>query len=84
MRMELDKQGWSELSSAAAEFLTRAQAIEVAAKERIGDDPHPEGVSAAGLVILLFDALRLTDQPPPIDGAAARSHRSASERAVPA
>jgi DNA-binding transcriptional ArsR family regulator len=78
MRMELDEQGWAELSTAAAEFLTRAQSIEVSAQERIGDDPHAEGVSAAGLVILLFDALRLTDQPPPLDGAKRSSERALS------
>jgi DNA-binding transcriptional ArsR family regulator len=76
LRMDLDEQGWRELSEAAAELLGRAQAIEEAAKKRIAGDPHAEGVSAAGLVIMAFEALRLTDQPPPVDGAKRSSHTS--------
>jgi DNA-binding transcriptional ArsR family regulator len=76
MRMELDEQGWRELSAAAAELLGRAQEIEAAAKDRIAGDPHVDGVTAAGLVIMAFDALRLTDQPAPIDGRKRSSRRS--------
>jgi DNA-binding transcriptional ArsR family regulator len=78
MRMELDEQGWADLAKAAAEFLARAQEIEVAAQERIGDDSHAEGVTPAGLAIMLFEALRLTDQPPPPDGAKRSSDRALS------
>ena len=73
MRIELDEQGWRELSEAAAELLGRAQQIEKDAKKRIGGDPHAEDVESAGLVIMLFEALRLTDQPPPSRDGAARS-----------
>jgi DNA-binding transcriptional ArsR family regulator len=74
LRMELDEQGWRDLSKAAAELLGRAQEIEAEAKQRIGQDPHAEGVTAAALVIMLFDALRLTDQPPPMDGGKRTAH----------
>jgi DNA-binding transcriptional ArsR family regulator len=85
MRMELDAEGWRQLSAAAAELLGRAQQIEAEAKARIAGDPHAEGVSAAALVVLAFEALRLTDQPPPLDGEDARSRDSRrSEPAVTA
>jgi DNA-binding transcriptional ArsR family regulator len=76
LRMELDEQGWRDLSQAAAELLGRAQEIEEEAKKRIGEDPHADGVTPAALVIMLFDALRLTDQPPPMDGGKRTAHWS--------
>jgi DNA-binding transcriptional ArsR family regulator len=68
-RMELDEQGWRELSEAATELIGRVQQIEDGARKRIDGDPHAEGVTAAAIVVMLFEALRLTDQPPPLDGA---------------
>jgi DNA-binding transcriptional ArsR family regulator len=84
MRMELDEQGWRELSQVATELIGRAQEIEKQAKKRIAGDPHAEGVTAAGLAVMLFEALRLTDQAPPLDGAGAKRTRRSSgpERAL--
>ncbi len=65
LRMELDPQGWKELAEAAAGLLGQAQEIEARAKERIAADPHAEEIKAAGLVIMVFEALRLTEQAPP-------------------
>src|SRR5436309_2390098 len=59
LRMELDARGWQELSEAAAGLLGRVQEIEEAARERISADPHAEDFKAAGLVIMVFEALRL-------------------------
>jgi DNA-binding transcriptional ArsR family regulator len=81
LRFDLDKEGWRELSQACAELLGRAQEIEAAASERISEDPHADGISSAGMVIMIFEALRLTDQLPPLDGH--RRSRS-TERALTA
>jgi DNA-binding transcriptional ArsR family regulator len=74
LRMDLDTQGWRELSEAAAQLLGRAQEIEEAAKRRIAADPHGQDIASAALAIMLFEALRLTDQPPPMDGAGRMAH----------
>src|SRR3954462_4102265 len=76
--MRLDAEGWSRLSRALADVLDRVETIEVEAAERIKADPHAEGISDAAVVILLFDALRLTEQPPP------SSRQAAPDRSVPA
>jgi DNA-binding transcriptional ArsR family regulator len=76
--MRLDAQGWRELSKTLADALDRIERIEDEAAERVKADPHAEGISDAAVVIMLFDALKLTDQPPP------SSRRAAPERSVPA
>jgi DNA-binding transcriptional ArsR family regulator len=58
--MELDEQGWHELSRACADLVGRIDEIEAGARERIKRDPHQEGVTLGGFVLMLFDALRLT------------------------
>src|SRR3954451_21858239 len=58
--MELDATGWRELSEACTWLVTRAQEIEDAARERIAADPHADGIASAGIVMMLFEALRLT------------------------
>jgi DNA-binding transcriptional ArsR family regulator len=84
LRMELDEQGWRELSAAAAHLLGRAQEIEEEAKQRIAADPHGQEIAPAALAIMLFEALRLTDQPP-IDGATHSAHSApASEHTLTA
>src|SRR4051794_16542179 len=74
----LDKQGWNELSGALAEVLDRVARIEEEAAARIKADPHAEGISDAAMVLMLFDALRLTDR-----GAQPR-RRPSADRSVPA
>jgi len=76
--MRLDAQGWRELSKTLADALDRIERIEDEAAERVKADPHAEGISDAAVVIMLFDALKLTDQPPP------SSRRAAPVRSVPA
>ena len=73
----LDKQGWKELSTALAEVLDRIGQIEDEAAARIKADPHAEGISDAAAVIMLFDALRLTDR-------GAQPRRRSADRSVPA
>jgi len=76
--MRLDAEGWRQLSKTLAETLDRVEQIETEAKGRIARDPHAEGTSDAAVVIMLFDALKLTEQPP------ASSRRAAPDRSVPA
>jgi DNA-binding transcriptional ArsR family regulator len=64
MVMQLDDQGWKELSRAAAELVERIDQIEAGARERIDRDPHADGITLAGFVLMLFEALRLTEQEP--------------------
>ena len=58
--LELDEQGWRELSRACADLVGRIDEIEAGARERIERDPHREGVTLGGFVLMLFEALRLT------------------------
>jgi len=60
--MRLDAQGWTEMSEACKQLLDRLSEIEDAAKERIAADPHAQGIVDAGVALLAFEALRLTDQ----------------------
>jgi DNA-binding transcriptional ArsR family regulator len=62
--VRLDAQGWEELSTACAELLGRLDEIETAAAARIeaspaSDLPRPD-ISDTALVIMLFEAARLT------------------------
>ena len=67
--MQLDAQGREELSKAFLHLLEQAQAIEEKAKDRIAADPHAEGISQVATVLMLFDAVRLSDVKPENDGA---------------
>src|SRR5205085_4173168 len=60
--MELDEQGWSELSAACREVLERIEGIRASARHRIARNPDAPRVTHAGLVLMLFEALRLTGQ----------------------
>src|SRR3954462_9565224 len=62
MVMQLDMQGWTELSRAAAELVERIDRIEAEAAERIERDPHAEGITQVGFVLMLFEALGPTEQ----------------------
>jgi DNA-binding transcriptional ArsR family regulator len=75
--MALDEQGWSEASRACEELVDRLSEIEAGARERIEDDPDGEGITQAGFALLLFEALRLTEQ-----AAIANSHASRDGSAV--
>ena len=68
--LELDEQGWSELSGACRELIERVERIESSARERLERDPGPRRSTQAGFVLMLFEALRLTAQN---DGASAHA-----------
>ena len=62
--MRLDPQARKELSRAFVELVEKAQAIDEAAKERIADDPHADDVTDVATVLMLFDAIKLSDAKP--------------------
>ena len=79
--IRLDAQGREELTAACKQLLERAQAIEEKAKKRVAKDPHAEGISDAAMVLLLFDAVRLSEVEPADDGAVSGKRRRATARA---
>jgi DNA-binding transcriptional ArsR family regulator len=74
--LKLDAQGWREMSEACKELLDRLMDIEAAAKERIKADPHADGILDAGVALLAFEALRLTEQEERPRGRTRRASRS--------
>lgn len=67
---ELDAEGWGQLSAALAGLLEEVAEIERGAKERIAADPHDASIRRAGLVLMHFEASRLSDQVPAGDAGA--------------
>ena len=61
--MRLDERAWKEVAKAFLQLVERLQRIETAAAERIKADPHADGITEAALVLMAFEAVRLTDQP---------------------
>lgn len=59
--LRLDAQGFTELSTAMKDLLERAQEIAKDAERRIGGDPDAEDVGDAAIVMMLFDAIRLSE-----------------------
>jgi DNA-binding transcriptional ArsR family regulator len=59
--MDLDTKGWKDLSAALARFLRDAGKAEAAAKARIAAKPQDESIARAGLVLMHFEATRLSD-----------------------
>lgn len=65
--MNLDEQGWKDVAKAYLQLVERLQRIEGSAAERIKADPHADGITDAALVLMAFDAVRLSDQPGPAE-----------------
>jgi DNA-binding transcriptional ArsR family regulator len=61
--LQLDARGYNELSRACLRLLTQLQRIETTAKERIDRNPHSTQTKDVALVMMLFEAARLTTQP---------------------
>jgi DNA-binding transcriptional ArsR family regulator len=78
--MRLDERAWKDVAKAYLQLVERLQRIESSAAERIKADPHAEGISDAALVLMAFDAVRLSDQPPVPQGSGSkrRSRRPAT------
>jgi DNA-binding transcriptional ArsR family regulator len=58
--LHLDARGWSELSRACMRLLAQADRIEDAARERIQRNPETGEAADVALVMMLFEATRLS------------------------
>jgi DNA-binding transcriptional ArsR family regulator len=58
--LHLDARGWSELSRACMRLLAQADRIEDAARERIQRNPETGETADVALVMMLFEATRLS------------------------
>jgi DNA-binding transcriptional ArsR family regulator len=81
--MRLDARGWNELSRACQRLLAQVDRIEEAAKERMDRNPHSGETRDLALVMMLFEASRLTAEDP-ADTAAATRRRHRRELESPA
>ena len=62
--LRLDARGFSELSRACLRLLAKVDRIEEAAKERSELNPHADETQDIALVMMLFEAARLTAEHP--------------------
>ncbi len=62
--LRLDAKGWQQAARACEKLLGDLNRIEESAGKRLAKDPHADGVSDAALVLLLFDAIRLSEPEP--------------------
>jgi hypothetical protein len=77
--LRLDEKGFEQLAAAMTKWLGEADRIQEAASKRLEKHPHPDDrVVQAGLVMLGFEAVPLSDQPKacPERGDAQSSHQS--------
>lgn len=81
--LRLDARGWTELARACTRLLGQVDRIEDAAKERMERNPHADDTRELALVMMLFEAARLTAQDPD-DPAAATRRRHRRELESPA
>ena len=58
--LRLDAKGWEASAKAFEKLLGELNRIEEAAQKRLEKDPHAEGVSDAAVVLLLFEAVKLS------------------------
>jgi DNA-binding transcriptional ArsR family regulator len=76
--LRLDAKGWQQAAKACEKLLGELNRIEESAGKRLAKDPHPNGVSDAALVLLLFDAVRLSE--PEHDAPAGRAKKGGRRR----
>jgi DNA-binding transcriptional ArsR family regulator len=60
--LKLDAKGWAAAAKACDKLLTDLARVEEAASKRLAKDPSAETVSDAALVLLLFEAVKLSRQ----------------------
>src|SRR3954447_7601159 len=81
--LRLDARGWNELSRACIRLLAQVDRIEAAAKERMERNPHSAETRDLALVVMLFEAARLSGDSSD-DAAAATRRRHRRELESPA
>ena len=58
--LRLDAKGWEAAAKACEKLLGELNRIEEASAKRLEKDPHAEGASDAAMVLLLFEAVKLS------------------------
>lgn len=58
--LRLDSRGWQQAAKACEKLLADLNRIEESASKRLAKDPHPNGDSDAAVVVMLFEAIKLT------------------------
>jgi hypothetical protein len=61
---KLDAKGWVQLAKACEQLLAKIDKVEAESAKRIAKDPHADRIVDAGLVIMLFEAVRLAAPEP--------------------
>jgi DNA-binding transcriptional ArsR family regulator len=62
--IKLDAKGWEQLNKAALKFVEQVERIDAAAKERAQKRPHEDELGDAQVVLLAFEAERLSGKEP--------------------
>ena len=62
--IKLDAKGWEQLNAACLKFVEQVERIDAAAKERTKKKPHDEELGDAAVVLLAFEAERLSGRKP--------------------
>ena len=62
--LELDAKGWEALNKACLRFVEQVEKIEQAAEARLERNPHDEPPSHAAVVLMAFEAARLSGDEP--------------------
>src|SRR4051812_567432 len=78
--LRLDTRGWGELSRACIRLLSQIDRIEAAANERMERNPHSGETRDLALVVMLFEAARLSGDGSDDDAAVTR--RRPADRAM--
>jgi DNA-binding transcriptional ArsR family regulator len=58
--LRLDDKGWQQAAKACEKLLADLAKVEEAASRRLAKDPGPDGESDAAVVLMLFEAIKLT------------------------
>ena len=62
--LKLDAKGWEQLNEACLKFVEQVEKIDAAAKERLQKRPHDEEAGDAAVVLMAFEAERLSGREP--------------------
>jgi DNA-binding transcriptional ArsR family regulator len=61
--LRLDEKGWKQLAKICTRLLEQIDRIDRDAATRIGNDPHPANVVDTAVVMMVFESVRLSQQP---------------------
>ena len=78
--VRLDAKGWQQAARACEKLLSDLTKIEDAASRRLAKDPHADGTSDAAVVLLLFDAIKLSQPAPEAPAGRAAKPKAARRR----